>query len=55
MDISKFFYNYLGTENFISDAMKAKMLNWEHGKGTEGFVFDYGLGLMNMGWSVENG
>ena len=52
MDISKFFYNYLGTENFISDSMKAKMQNWESGKGTEGFVFDYGLGLMKMGWSV---
>ena len=52
MDITKFFYYYLGTENFISDSMKAKMLNWEHGIGTEGFTFDYGLGLMPMGWDV---
>ena len=36
----------------ISDSMKAKMLNWETGKGTEGFVFEYGLGLMPMGWTV---
>lgn len=55
MDISKFFYNYLGTENFISDSMKAKMLNWENGGGTGGFKFIYGLGLMKMGWSVQAG
>lgn len=55
MDISKFFYQYLGTQNFISDSMKAKMLNWEDGGGTGGFRFTYGLGLMKMGWSVQDG
>lgn len=54
-DISKFFYQYLGTENIISDSMKAKMLNWEHGEGDEHFRFTYGLGLMRMGWTVQKG
>lgn len=35
--------------------MKTKMLNWEHGGGTDGFRFAYGLGLMPMAWGLKKG
>ena len=52
-DISKFFYQYLGTENIVSDSMKAKMVNWE--SGGHSFYFTYGLGLMPLSWDVQEG
>jgi len=48
-DVAKFFFEYLGSESMVSDSMKKIMMSdWEHGGGTDGFSFEYALGLMPL-------
>ena len=53
-DAARFFYYYLGTEKFIRNDTRSKMLNFDIGQ-EPGFPFKYGLGLLLKSFPVENG